>query len=215
MANKDPKLIRTLQKRAEQVAFATEIIVSETRDWQMIKQFMQNRLKSTQLSPLQQDKLNRYQYIYNQLASGKYTEQHVIGQLTELYGIEYSQACADLRATQELFTNVLNINKVFEIKMELQAARSMRNKCTEIHDFKAAAAIQKNIVQLLKELKDAEPQGADLFEGITIEASFDPSLLGVAQITNVELKDLMKEINSKRAKKIKLDFIEDIDCEIL
>ena len=181
----------------------------------MIKQYMQNRLKNVPLSADQQKKIERYQYIYNQLASGRYTEQDVLSQVVKFHGVKYSQACEDLRATQELFTTVLKIDKLFEIKLELQAARSMRSKCAEIHNFVAAAAIQKNIVLLLKELKDAEPPSGELFEGITIEATYDPGLLGVPKITEKDLRDLMRDINANRAKKIKLDIIENVDFEIV
>lgn len=201
---------KALQLKAEQVSNATQILVSKTRDWQVIKEFISNRISKIQLSKPQQDKLERYQYIYNQLVSGKYSETEVVNQVTEFFKIGITQAYEDLGCSQEVFLSVLNINKRFEMKMELAAARSMRNKCEEIGDTKGYAAVQKNIVNLLKELKDEEENPSDLFEGHTFEAVFDPRLLGAP---DVNMKDVLQAVNAKRGKKIKIDMFEDIDHE--
>ncbi len=201
---------KTLELKANQIGKATEILVSKTRDWQVIKEYMNNRLGKMQLTKMQQDKLERYQYIYNQLIGGKYSETEVVYQVTNFFKISITQAYEDLNCSQEVFLTVLNINKRFEMKVELASARAIKRKCEEIGDYKALAAIQKNIINLLKELKDEEETQSDLFEGHTIEPTFDPRLLGAPDI---DMKAVLQAINAKRGKKINIDMFEDIAHE--
>lgn len=195
---------KLLQEKAEQVTIATEVIVAKTSDWQVIQSFLSNKTKIDKLTPTQQKKLERYQYIYNQLASFKYTETEVVNQVTHLYNIEYVQAYEDLNCTREIFSTVLNINKAFELKMLLEAAKKAIIKCDSVQDFKTSALYQKNMIVLLNLLQDAEPNQA-LFEGHTIEADFNPSLLGGPKIKKDDMLDLMNRINVKRGKKISID----------
>jgi len=105
-----------LVKKADQIRNATDILVSKTRDWQLIKQYLCGRLADMQLTAEQEEKLKRYQFIYNQLVSGKYTEQDVINQVVRIYNVGLPQAYEDKNATQEIFCSVLSINKRFEQK---------------------------------------------------------------------------------------------------
>lgn len=205
----------SLQLRADQVKKGAELLLDKTRDWQIIKQFLCNRLAETFLTSAQEEKLKRYQYIYNQLVSGKYTETEVISQLTNpmLYNISITQAYEDLNATKEIFPSFINLNKRFELMIQLQVNRDMLRKASEIGDLKAFAALEKNRSAMLAQIEDAEDSAADLFEGHVLEAVFDPSLLGVPRIAKEDMKDLLNEINEKRKVKIKTDFIEDIPHE--
>lgn len=200
----DVKLV--LQRTADQVSAGAELLMAKTRDWQVIKAYLSNRLNDIVLTPTQQEKLKRYQYIYDQLVSGRYGEQEVINQVKKFFSIELTQAYEDLKCTREIFTTLLNINKRFEQKMELESARKMKRKCEELNDFKAAAQIQKNIVLLLKDLPD-DVEDTQIFEGHTFEVTFDPSLLGAPA---VDMKELLNSINEKRSKKINIDMFEEL-----
>ena len=57
-------LCTTLQNRADQCAKDAEFILSKTNDWQTIKKYLSNRLAENSLTETQQEKLERYQYIY-------------------------------------------------------------------------------------------------------------------------------------------------------
>ncbi len=204
---------KLLQEKAMQVSTAANLLVTKTRDWQVIKQYINNRISEIKLTETQKKKLERYQYIYNQLVSGRYTEQEVVNQVKNLYKVELVQAYEDLNSTRELFITTLNINKRFELKMELESAKDCKRKCIEIADFKNAQAYSKVIAMLLREVEDDEQTPADMFEGIFIEATFDPALLGAPPIAKSEIRELMHSINAKRTKKINLDFIEDAEFE--
>jgi hypothetical protein len=205
-------VLKIYQDKAEQVATATNLLVQKTRDWQVIKQYINNRIPELK-TDLQKEKLKRYQYIYDQLSSGRYTEREIVDQLKRLFNVRLAQAYEDLNCTRELFVTTLNINKRFELKLELESAKEMKRKCVEERDYKNAALYSKIITGLLSLIEDEEPNTAELFEGIKIEATFNPELLGAPPISKNDMRELMQSINAKRSKKINLDFIEDIEYE--
>jgi hypothetical protein len=205
-------VLKIYQDKAEQVATATNLLVQKTRDWQVIKQYINNRIPELK-TDLQKEKLKRYQYIYDQLSSGRYTEREIVDQLKRLFNVQLAQAYEDLNCTRELFVTTLNINKRFELKLELESAKEMKRKCVEERDYKNAALYSKIITGLLSLIEDEEPNTAELFEGIKIEATFNPELLGAPPISKNDMRELMQSINAKRSKKINLDFIEDIEYE--
>jgi hypothetical protein len=200
-------VVKLLQDKADQVQRGAEILLAKTRDWQVIKAYINNRLEEITLTPEQQKKFDRYQYIYNQLVSGKYTEHDVIEQIKTIHKVGITQAYEDVRCTRELFCSVVNINKRFEQKMELESARNLKRKCEELQDYRSAAAIQKNIVQLLRDIPDEEENPGELFEGHTYELTFNPTLLGAPAI---DMKEVLRVVNEKRHKKINIDMFDEI-----
>ena len=204
------KAISILKKKADDVANATNLIVENIRDWQQIKAYMCNRLDEMVLSPIQQAKLDRYQYINNQLVSHKYTVSEVVNQVVTLYNVELRQAYDDLKCTKELFSSVININKSFELHIELESLRILYRKCLSINDFKNAVATKKVINSILKQVESFEDIPGELFEGHTIEAIFDPVLLGAPEISDEDYKKLLADIQTKRGVK-KKEHIEDIN----
>jgi hypothetical protein len=211
--SREQSVVKLLQEKAAQVSSAANLIVEKTRDWQMIKLYISNRVEEIKLTPTQAAKLLRYQYIYNQLVSGRYTEQEIINQVMRLYDVKIVQAYEDINNAREIWLTTLNINKRFELKMELESAKDCKRKCIEIGDFKNAASYSKIITGLLHEIQEEEESPADLFEGIQIEATFNPALLGAPPISKKDMQDLLKTINAKRAKPFNLDFIEELEYE--
>lgn len=204
---------KALMKKAESIQKATDALLETTRDWQTIKAYLSNRLgDALELTPGQQEKLTRYTFIYNQLASGKYTEQEIVSQLTNksLYNLSLSQSYEDLRCSREIFSSIINVNRTFEIKLQLEINRNLQRKAEELGDLKAAAAFEKNRALLLKLLPEEDQSPADMFEGHIFEAVFDPRLLGAP---DVDMKEVLKVINEKRNKKIDIDLFEDIPFE--
>ncbi len=200
----------SFNKKASQVAAGVDILMEKTQDWQIIKQFLCNRINDFELLPRQVKKLERYQYIYNQLVNGRYTDQEVVHQVEKFFRISIQQAYEDMHSAREIFLSVVNINKRFELQLQLQINRRMLNKAEELRDLNAYAALEKNRALLLKELPEEEENTADLFEGHTIEAVFDPRLLGAP---DVDMNAVLAAVNAKRNKKIKIDMFEDIPHE--
>ena len=199
-----------LQEKADQVRAGTEILVAKTRDWQVIKAYLNNRLGDMLLTEEQEKKLERYQYIYNNLVSQKYSEYEVVNQVVKLFKIELVQAYEDLNHSKEIFVSTLSINKRFEQKMELESARSLKRKCEEMHDFKAAAQIQKNIVLILRDLPEEEENPGELFEGHSYEILVDPRLIGAKKVDRQQVLDA---INERRTKKITNEIFDDLPFE--
>lgn len=196
-----------LQKKAEQVRYATEILLQQTQDWQTIQEFLSNRVQEIELNDRQKGKLKRYQYIYDQLSSGKYTDTEVRSQISKIFLISSSQAYEDINCAREIFNSVININKQFELKMELQSARDLKRKCAEIGDYKNAFQAQKCIIEILKTLPDEETNAGELFKDHHWEVTFDPALLGAPPVNMLEV---LAALNAKRNKKINLDMFEEL-----
>lgn len=200
-----------LVKRSEEVSKQAEFIMAKTRDWQLIKQYMSNRVQDITLTAEQQKKMERYQFIYNEIASGKSTDQQVVNQAKNIYKISLSQAYEDLNATKEIFSTVININKQFELSQALQLNTKYKAKAEEMGDLKALAMFEKNRKDLIKLLPEVEDNSADIFEGHTYEMVFDPTLLGAP--AKVDMKELLTAINAKRGKKINIDMFPELEHE--
>lgn len=201
-----------LTKKVQQIEYSTKILIERNTDWQKIKAFLTDRLNEVQLTKKQEEKLERYQFVYNQLMSGKYTEQEVIDSLCnpKLYNIKQWQAYDDIRCTKELFSTVFVLKKQFELQSEIKIAKAARAQCLAIHDFKNAASFGKVIQSLIALLPDEDDEQSDIFVGHTIEPVFDPSLIGAPPLDMEELKGLLKQINEKHHTRINLDFIEEL-----
>jgi len=204
-------LPQILQRKAEQVSRASELILARTNDWQLIREYMNGRMEEWELTPDQIEKKNRYQYIYNQKVSGKYTNAEVVNQVQRLYKIESSQAYEDMKCADELFTSLINVDKQLELKLKLEINKSYQRKCLELGDMKSLAKFEKNGIEIAKLLEDMEDDRGELFEGHVFEMTFDPSLLGAAPISKKDMMDLMNRINEKRGKKIRTDMFEELE----
>jgi hypothetical protein len=202
-----------LQNKASEISEAAEAVMAHTRDWQMIQNFMSNRLQEFQLTATQQMKMERYQFIYNAMVSGKYTDKEVLAQVKTNFGVKQAQAYQDMAATQEIFSTVVNINKRFELSLMLQLNKNYQRRCLELNDMKSLAKFEKNRIDITKQLEDLEDDRGELFEGHTFEMTFDPTLLGAKPITKNDLKELLNSINSRRQKKIKTDMFDELDYE--
>ena len=200
-----------LKDKASQIAATADLLMSKTRDWQVIKQYLCNRMADFDLTEMQKEKMNRYQYIYNQLVSGKYTQTDIVNQVSKLYKIELVQAYEDISATREIFNSVINVNKLFELNLALQINQNYLRKCEEAGDFKNLVKFEKNRLDMIKELQDVEDNRGELFEGHTFEMTFDPTLLGAPAISKENMKELLAAINLKREKKIKIDMFDELE----
>ena len=210
MSRKNEKVEMLLKIKAESVRAGADLISDRTMDWQLIKQYMTNRHKELVLTADQQRKLERYQFIYNQLVSGKYTDRDVVLQLKKLFNVSEAQAYEDLNCSRELFTSVININRQFELNNELQIAKAARGKCLEVLDFKNAAAFGKVIKDLIAMLPEEEVSPGMDFEGHILEAVFDPSLLGAPDI---DMEEVLRVLNEKRNVPVKIDMFSHLDYE--
>lgn len=201
-------LNNALVKKAEEVARRADYILQQTNDWQMIKAFLSNHAIEIELTEIQQKKLERYQFIYSQLSSGKYVDQQVVDMTMRQFNIKISQAYEDLTSAKEIFATTLNINKRFELMLQLQINRKMLNKAAELDDMKAYAALEKNRALLLAKLPDEEESPGEFFEGHKYEMTFDPALLGAPP---VDMKKILDAINKKRGKKFNTDMFEEAE----
>ena len=139
-----------LTRRAEEVNRQAEFILAKTRDWQVIKQYMSNRIADIELTPEQQKKMERYQFVYNELVGGKSTDQQVANQVKNFYKVSISQAYEDINASKEIFSTVISINKQFELNLALQLNTKYKAKAEEIGDMKALAMFEKNRKDLIE-----------------------------------------------------------------
>jgi hypothetical protein len=203
-----------LKDKAEQIRHGAELIASTTNDWQMVREYLCNRLsEGIELNEIQTAKLKRYQYVYDNMSSGKYNELDIVGHLENVFGIKRTQAVQDIQDAQELFATTLNINKRFEIKMELEINKDARKKALANGDYKSAAAFSKIIQTITKDLPDVDPEAGKRFAGHTFVFTADPRVLGKPLPTKGELNKLMKDINTHTGKSLSMDFIDDLEFE--
>lgn len=203
---------KELQEKAKQIEQGVSIIAAKYTDWQMIKKYLTNRLEKNELSESQQKLMKQIQFAHNELMSCKYSEREIVSLLQRTYEISDTTAYRIINQTKEIFSEVLSINKAFELKVELESARTMKRKCEEVQDFKTAALIQKNIVEILKQIEIIENIPGDMFEGHEIITDMDPSLIGAKPIPKEEMTALLKRISIKRGRKFD---VEDIDFELI
>ena len=212
MKRKNEQVHALLMHKAEQVRSAAEIILDKTKDWQLIKEFMSNRHADIVLTDQQQMKLDRYQFIYNQLAAGKFSKTQLVNQLMnpKMHNISMSQAYEDIRCSNELFSSVINFNKAFELSNEIEIAKSARAKCLEICVFKNAALFAKIVKDLIALQPDVEDNPGMNFEGHELVAVFDPRLIGAAE---VDMKELLMMLNKDRKVAINIDMFEHLEFD--
>jgi hypothetical protein len=204
-----------LKNHVARLIVATDHMVSSTKDWQTIREYLVNRVNEIKLSPAQQAKLERYQFMYNQLVSGKYTDAEVMSASIKMFDIKQTQVYEDLSCTRELFNSVINVNKRFELSIQLQINRNMLRKAEELCDFKAYASLEKNRALMLSQIEEIADNAGEMFTGHEIEPMFDPSLLGISGAEDIDMQAVLKDINSKRKAKIKTEMFTDIPHEEL
>lgn len=191
------KVNKALLGQQKQLINTAQLMAESVNDWQVIQSYLTGRMVNLQLTSKQQEKLVRYQFIYNQLVSGKYTEAEVCEMIQETYGLSYVQALQDLRDSKEVFTATLNINKIFELKVQLELNKVYQQMAKDAGDWRALAAFEKNREKLLARVPDVEESHADDFTPHVNIFTFDPALLGVQQFTEDELQDLLQDIKKR------------------
>ena len=199
---------QNLIKKAEAIKNSALLLAEKTSDWQVIKQYLTNRLGNLELSELQQRKLTRYQFVYNQLSSGNILEKEVIPLLVKHYNISDRQAYEDLNDAKEIYSSLFNLNKMFELRLQLDINRLMLQKAKDINDIKGFAALEKNRAKLLEMIPDVEDNIAEDFKPHTFIIKFDPSLIGAP---DVDMKQVLEYINHRRKRGVKTDNISEAE----
>lgn len=208
------KVEKALIQRANAVRTGAELLAEVTRDVQLLEQYISNRMRPEdfQLTVKQQAKLKRYNFIYEQLISGKPTSV-IVAMLTNknLYSISQAQAYEDIRCSKELFGSVAHINKRFDLNNEIEINKIYRNKAIEMHDYKNAAVFSKVIKDLYAQLPDEEESAGENFETHKLEVTFNPRSLGGPDMEMPDMKEVLRILNEKRNVKIKIDMFPELE----
>jgi len=196
-----------LQHQADAIRKGAELIVESINDWQVIRQFLSNRTKDIELTESQQLKLDRYNFMYNQLASGRYTEAEVVHMNSKINFVSLPQSYEDLNCTKELFAILFNFNKAFELRLQLDLNRIMLNQAQAERDYKAYAMLERNRVKLMDLLPEME-QEENYFESHQNLIEFNPELVGGEE---VDMKAVLDYINDKRNTKIRTELFDEAE----
>jgi len=197
-----------LKKNQLELIERAEWITEQTNDYTLIRQYMSSRFDDIKLNDVQQLKLRRWQFVYDQLSSGKHSEEDVRHQLILHFSISESQAYADIRVSKELFSTTLNINKKFEIIKDIKLLDMMLRKAREANKGDDYAKLQKAKNELYKMLPDENEVPGDYFEARKNEIQYDPTLLGVTPVSADKMRELIEQIKRETG-------IEDIDYIIM
>lgn len=199
---------KALVKKVEAITAGAALLAEKTNDWQIIKEYLSNRSSNIALTPMQQKKLERYQFVYNQLSSGKFLEKEVVTQITREFNVSQEIAYEDLADAKELYGFLFSINKVFELKLQLDINRLLINKAKEANDLRAAAAFEKNRIEMLKLVPELVDTPGQYFESHINEIMFDPGLIGAPDI---DIRQVLIEINKRHGAAIDLDAIPEAE----
>jgi hypothetical protein len=186
-----------LQQNKDDLIARAEWMAEQTNDLQMLKAYMHARVKDIKLSAGQKEKLKRWQFVYDQISSGKYTDKEVRLQLMDKFGIEDRTSYSDLRDTTELMSTTMNINKRFKIQIDIQLLDVMKQKARETNQLDAYARLQKVQSELYKMLPDEDEVPADYFTPRQNIMQFNPELLGIAAIPDKQMKDLFTQLKTE------------------
>lgn len=195
------------EKLIRQAAWMAE----QTDDWMMIRDYMNNRLAGVQLNERQKEKQRRYQYAYNQLCSGKYTESEVIEQITEHFNVADSTAIQDIKCSREIYNTTLAIDKRFEIKMQIEFLKIEQQKARETGNMDAYAKLAKCVAEFIKMSPDDNLDKEEYFQPRQNIMQFNPAILGIPAINTRELSDLLQTLKSKYNFKMDTSFIEEAE----
>jgi len=198
------KLTQYLQVSAQEIETATLSLTEVTQDWQVILEFLKNRLENFKLNKRQQEKLRRYQFAYAQSATGRFTDLEVINLLKIEFKINKTQAYEDVRCMREIYGVVAPINKQFELQLELQVNRRLMIKAEDLDDMPSLVQLGRNRIALLKEVQVMDDHPAEDFKGHIIEPVFAPQLINTDVI---DMHEVLRIINEKRDKKLNLSTI--------
>jgi hypothetical protein len=156
---------------------------------------MTNRVNEFTLSPMQEFKLKRYQFIYDQLSSGKYSDKEVREMTMKMFNIAENQAMSDMKTSQELFSTTLSVNKKFKILLQIQHLEKMQRKARDNNKLDEYSKLQRVMNELLRMLPDEIETPTDNFEPRKNVIMYDPSILGVQKVPDAEIKDLLAKIS--------------------
>lgn len=196
-----------MQDKALKVAKAAEAAAAHLNDWQQIKLFISNRITEIELTPGQHEKLKRYNAIYSEMLSNKYDEVELPVMISKTFGISESQAYRDINDVKEIYSKVVKIDKLFEIKQSIEMCKRVLRKCEELNDMKAFAMIDKNLQKYKAMLPDDDVTVTEGWQPPEISAMFNPVLIGMPM--ELDMKKFLERLNEKRNAKINLDMIEE------
>ncbi len=173
-----------------------DTVQEQLNDLQQVKKYMMRRIEEEELTPVQQKKMELYEFIYNQSIGGKWQEEELIDIIKAKATCSRPTAILLLNDTKELFTRVLSINKQWELKRQLAVNERLLQKAETANDFKALAMLEKNRIKILELVEDIEEQQEE-FKGHTFIISADPSIIGMKPVNPKEMKGLLKQLKDK------------------
>ena len=199
-----------LKSKYDEVSEAVEKYSKYTNDFMAIKKFMKSRVENIKLTEAQQEIYNRLQFIYNQLVSGKYSEQQIVHMLTnEPYNLKRSQAYYDIQTCKDLFSTARPLDKQFLLKLNYERLEIQMRKASEANNLDVYAKLQKNMLELLKMMPDEELEVPEDYVPTLVVPMYDPRLLGIKTVDAQKLAELKATL--KKQFNFNLDFIPDAE----
>lgn len=187
------KLNVQLQKN---IAIA-DTVGEQLNDLFAVRDYMLRRINQTDLTPTQQKKLELYEFAYNQLIGGKWSESEVIDLIITKSGIKQKPLAVQvLNDTKELFTTVLSVHKQWELKKQLHLNENLLRKAEMSGDYRSAAAFAKNMIAITDRIETIENEQEE-FKGHTLVVSADPSIIGVEPAKAKDVQKLLNDLKEK------------------
>lgn len=186
---------KALQRQLDEQNRIMDTIGEQLDDLYQVRDYMLRRIAEHQLTPVQQKKLELYEFIYNQSLSTQWDEDELIDLVRNRANCSRPVAIQLIHESRELFTTVLSVNKQWEIKRQLMANERLLQKAETMGDFKAYAALERNRYKLLEMVQEVTRN--EEFKGHTLQITADPEVIGVKPASKSEIRQLLKELKEK------------------
>jgi hypothetical protein len=151
-------------------------------------------LNEVKLTEDQQTKLKRWQFIYDQLSSGRYNETDVRNQLLKTFPISEYTAFKDMMEAKEVFSTTLNLNKKFKMMTDIQLLDMMKLKASDANKLDEYAKLQRVQNELYKMIPDEETNPTEDFTPRQNLVQYNPSLLGIPAMPDEQINELLNQL---------------------
>ena len=181
---------------------------NEETSFDKIKKHLMNIRHYENLTPALEEVKNRYIFIYTQMEMGT-KDADIRKLLQSTYQISYVQCYNDIRATREIFGDVITTDKKVKRVFAEQKALDGYNKCIAKGDFKTAERFLKLYAELAGVL------GPDIDTEFLKKIQPNQIVINVSEETIKMIKRINKGGSVDFSKMIPQQEIDNIEYEIL
>lgn len=211
MGRKIKQVPKWLLEQVDELVRVAEHTASLVNDFTTVRDFMRGRVANIKLNKRQEELMELYKLVYMEMCNGKLNKSTLASHLVAYKRVgSYRTAVQVIDQALEVYGRLFNIDKQIEFVIMLETNKRMMARAERAGDFKAFAALEKSRLSLLKQIERQEDDSASHFTGYTIDAVYNPRLLGVEP---VDVHEVLRIVNNKRGVKIGMEWARGMEIE--